>query len=692
MMEFHTLNAALQFAGSYRTETLHGREFWVAPFVSLVEGVLNGSKGPLFYPAEEIRKNPGAWNGMPLTYGHPTTRNGNPLPGRSPEVADKFQLGYVYNDWTEGDRRGGEAWFDKQWTRQKAPAVANKLAANQPIELSTGLGTEDYAQQGKDKRGRSYSAVARNYAPDHLAILTDQRGACSLADGCGIGRNAEGESVCPKCGGKMKDGKCVDCGYSVTDNLVEGTGTGAAGSPLGVGIAPTDEKTVNFLGRVIASVVNAFKGGLPRSQTTGRVKQMGAGTGAGPVHEAGQRGFNDFTPTDDHIAIASDLPSYAIDETVWEKAKSLAQQNGREADWPYVVGVYQKLGGGVEARNAEAGHPFYGNQYGSGGSSSAAHSATGAAEDAHEKVDEYKREKDVPKSELEHASSLHSVAASAHETAAKDTSLSQEARDKHSKMAKDHKDTADLLAQSAKTRNAMRTRAENVQFLVANCDCWKTKAGVLNDVKLFSDAEVANLATNFEEGRANRLVVNAVKKVAGDRCPKDLVAIPHFVHNDMKMDDEDVDSSTEEPPVPPSKKKKKGDEPTENSTFSDVQLDAISKQLFGRPAAEVRNSLDEGARREQQERTVVINQLLAPITEAKRDARRKQFEKLTTNELRDRLELLKESGALVLEARNDDRRGSVYGGKLDDSEERVDNAAGDEETFDAVTNCSKSAA
>lgn len=38
-------------------------------------------------------------------------------------------------------------------------------------------------------------AVARNHRPDHLAILPDQVGACSLADGAGLIRNAWEDNV-----------------------------------------------------------------------------------------------------------------------------------------------------------------------------------------------------------------------------------------------------------------------------------------------------------------------------------------------------------------------------------------------------------------------------------------------------------------------------------------------------------------
>lgn len=60
--------------GKTKKVTAAGREYLVAPLFLIVPGVLNGSKGALYYPGDEIAKNIGAWNGMPLTNGHPTMR------------------------------------------------------------------------------------------------------------------------------------------------------------------------------------------------------------------------------------------------------------------------------------------------------------------------------------------------------------------------------------------------------------------------------------------------------------------------------------------------------------------------------------------------------------------------------------------------------------------------------------------
>ena len=64
------------------------RSYLVAPMRMIVSGVLNGSQGKLFYPGDEVVKNPDAWNGMPIVVNHPTKDDGRaggppPLPRRS---------------------------------------------------------------------------------------------------------------------------------------------------------------------------------------------------------------------------------------------------------------------------------------------------------------------------------------------------------------------------------------------------------------------------------------------------------------------------------------------------------------------------------------------------------------------------------------------------------------------------------
>lgn len=182
MLQFLVANVS----GAARREVVGGRPCLVAPMTILVPGVLPGSQGPLYYPADEVAKNPGAWNGIPIVLGHPTDRNGAPISARSPGVVAKTGMGVIRNDRFERGARRCEGVFDIQNTLRVSPATYAALTAGRPTEVSTGLLLNQTRVANGSHNGRPYTAVARDYRPDHLAVLVGTRGACSLDDGCGL--------------------------------------------------------------------------------------------------------------------------------------------------------------------------------------------------------------------------------------------------------------------------------------------------------------------------------------------------------------------------------------------------------------------------------------------------------------------------------------------------------------------------
>lgn len=177
-----------------------GTEYLVAPAVLLIEGVLNGSRGPLYYPAEEIEANPLDWAGMPIVVYHPFDTSGNPISANSQQVLDSQGVGFVADPVASAGRLRAKLWFDIEKTRRVDNRVLLALQHGQRLELSTGLGTHNYpAEPGAtDAKGRTYNAIARDYAPDHLAVLPDEVGACSIRDGCGVLVNCN-SSTCTAC-------------------------------------------------------------------------------------------------------------------------------------------------------------------------------------------------------------------------------------------------------------------------------------------------------------------------------------------------------------------------------------------------------------------------------------------------------------------------------------------------------------
>lgn len=181
-----------------RYEMFNGKKHVVVPVVMMVEGVHHGlTGGPTFYPAEELSKFPEAWNNRPVPVFHPT-EEGAPVSCNSPDVLQEWTVGYLFNTTFDDGKLKSEAWIDVERCSAMYPTLYSSIIAGEPIEVSTGMYVDEDFTEGV-WNGESYTAIARNIRPDHLAFLPGSRGACSWQDGCGA----------PRINGKedgMKDG------------------------------------------------------------------------------------------------------------------------------------------------------------------------------------------------------------------------------------------------------------------------------------------------------------------------------------------------------------------------------------------------------------------------------------------------------------------------------------------------------
>lgn len=169
------------------TNVFEGNTFFVVPCVLIKEGVHNGSAGPVFYPSDEIEKFPTAWNGRPAPLNHPSI-NGVPVSCNSPAILEGNNLGFVFNANAVAGMLKAELWLNQSRMSLKAPHILEKINKKEPVEVSTGLYFELDESPGV-WNGESYDGIARNFRPDHLAILDNSPGACSVSDGCGIRAN-----------------------------------------------------------------------------------------------------------------------------------------------------------------------------------------------------------------------------------------------------------------------------------------------------------------------------------------------------------------------------------------------------------------------------------------------------------------------------------------------------------------------
>lgn len=173
------------------TLTVHqDKPCYVVPVVMMVEGVHSGSHGPLLHKIDELGKIPASWNGIPVVIDHPEDTEGTPISANDPAVIDSRTVGRVYNTNVDGSKLRAEAWLDEDKLNSIAPEILEDIINNKLIEVSVGVFSEELEEEG-NWNGEDYKAVAYNYRPDHLAILTEFVGACSCQDGCGIRTNKD---------------------------------------------------------------------------------------------------------------------------------------------------------------------------------------------------------------------------------------------------------------------------------------------------------------------------------------------------------------------------------------------------------------------------------------------------------------------------------------------------------------------
>lgn len=171
-----------------REETLNGRVYVVVPVTMMVEGVHQGSHGPLLHTASELGKIPESWNGIPVTVGHPVV-DGSFVSANSPQVLESWAIGNVFHTTLNGLSLKSEAWLEKSKLALHEN-LNDRIENGEIIEVSVGVFSEDEMVEGT-WHNEQYIAVAKNLRPDHLAILPNETGACSVKDGCGIRVNSK---------------------------------------------------------------------------------------------------------------------------------------------------------------------------------------------------------------------------------------------------------------------------------------------------------------------------------------------------------------------------------------------------------------------------------------------------------------------------------------------------------------------
>ena len=191
---------AIKSAVETRRETIADVEYCIVPAVAMKSGVLNNT----LYTADEIKNFVNAWNGVPVPVGHPT-ENGMPVSANSPKWENKVNIGKVFNAQYERGKLKCELWLDinKADKLGFADVIKQFEDKGEVMEISTGLYARIEAKSGVFNN-QKYSAIAHDIRSDHIALLPNEEGACSIDDGCGALRTNETKPDCG-CDGKKAD-------------------------------------------------------------------------------------------------------------------------------------------------------------------------------------------------------------------------------------------------------------------------------------------------------------------------------------------------------------------------------------------------------------------------------------------------------------------------------------------------------
>lgn len=165
----------------------NGQDYFIVPAVLAKVGVMNN----VLYTKELLSNTQDAWNGVKVTLRHPQF-DGHDASINTPETADAFAIGELYNVTFDDDKLKGDIYLNKSVVEAKgAVDLIERLKNNEYIDVSTGLVNVTIKNEDGEFDGKKYKAIINTFKADHLAILPDEKGACSVKDGCGTLFNSE---------------------------------------------------------------------------------------------------------------------------------------------------------------------------------------------------------------------------------------------------------------------------------------------------------------------------------------------------------------------------------------------------------------------------------------------------------------------------------------------------------------------
>lgn len=187
-------------ASNITTETIDGKPHIVVRGITpVVDDIVMNRK---LYPAAEIEKAYNTLERNPMPLGHPKV-DGKHVSARDVRAVNEYHVGAWLQNVSHTDGKvTGDMYVNRQYAEssEKGKRLINRLdemlagTNSDPIHISTGLLYSGIAANGESK-GKKYNEIATNMMFDHVAVLLDEPGAGTPAEGVGIFVNAEGDEL-----------------------------------------------------------------------------------------------------------------------------------------------------------------------------------------------------------------------------------------------------------------------------------------------------------------------------------------------------------------------------------------------------------------------------------------------------------------------------------------------------------------
>jgi len=135
-----------------------------------------------YVPEANIEATAPKWENVPATLNHPRNDKGQPVPA---ETKPETHIGTIVNPHWDGETVRANIHLPKK-NLQSADAkqIKEALENGEHISVSSQYAAEPAPSGEYD--GEMRENVERITRPDSVAILPNQQGKCSVADGCGI--------------------------------------------------------------------------------------------------------------------------------------------------------------------------------------------------------------------------------------------------------------------------------------------------------------------------------------------------------------------------------------------------------------------------------------------------------------------------------------------------------------------------